>query len=1100
MKRTYVSLLVILLLVGLPGVARAQTISTYAGGGVVYGDGGLATSAQLQDPAAIALDAAGNLYIGDFIEGVVRRVDAATGVITTIAGTPNAGTYTGDGGPATLATFGATSSLAFDAAGNLYIADGSYNVIRRVDKVTGIITTVAGGGSAQMGDGGSALLATLSFPQGIAVDAAGNLYIADFFHSSVRKVDAATGNITTIAGSYQVVGGILSRHQGFSGDNGPATSALLNAPQRLAVDTAGNVYLRDFNPGFPPFIPAFSVVRRIDAVTGIITTIAGGGASDGTSGLATGARLGNPANVGDIAVDGLGNLFIVNGYRAWKVVLATNAISVVAGTGAVGSSGDGGLATAATFNLLGGVTVSSDGSIYLCDAVNAVIRKIAAPPVVGSPVVSTITDGLSFCFNGGTYPACLPAPLQASSPTGYSTVGGYVCLWGGTYPNCLPPTGTASGSQVAASWIGGGVCLYAGTYPDCLPATGSGSSGQVASSWVGGGICLYAGTYPNCQPAPGSATPTAGAYSTVGGSICLWGGTYPNCSPSAGSSSGAPVSASSTIGGGVCLYAGTYPDCLPAPGAGGPPPVSYGSVGGSVCLFGGIPPLCNPPSNGANVPTGGAYCLSVGTSQSAPCTLPTGTASQSINAGSITLSTDGAATVAGTTGGGATDVTMVNGPATMNAVIPAGTFTSPVSFAIENLAPTTGPATTSTNAPVSVTTVAAYRFTFAIPTLNSSATLDFLINVGVLAAADQSAFLAALASSNLTIAVQGDAVGSVYQAFAVCAPLQLPAGGCAQVVPLDATKTPLLPGDPSTPAFVQFVGLAGHFSSYAVVIVSDTIAPVISGVPASFTVEATGPLGAIATYALPTANDAVSGPATVGCVPASGSTFPLGATAVACHATDASGNTATAGFTVTVGDTTAPVLANVPANTTVTATGASGAAVNWPAPTASDLVSGTVAVNCLPASGSTFPVATTTVTCTATDAAHNSASRTFTVTVQPQPTGSSRTICTTLGGMRLPDVDLFQFAASAGEKVTITLAANPAGNYVNGSALLALFGIGVLQTDGSTLPNVVSATLSKAGTYYVTVSELLLKSGKFTGAYCVTLTSTKSAWQTFVKR
>jgi hypothetical protein len=162
----------------------------------------------------------------------------------------------------------------------------------------------------------------------------------------------------------------------------------------------------------------------------------------------------------------------------------------------------------------------------------------------------------------------------------------------------------------------------------------------------------------------------------------------------------------------------------------------------------------------------------------------------------------------------------------------------------------------------------------------------------------------------------------------------------------------------------------------------DTTPPVISGVPADLTVEATGPAGAVVTYANPTATDLVDGPVPVACVPASGSTFPLGDTTVDCTATDSSGNSASASFTVTVVDTTPPLIADVPADLTVEATGPAGAAVTYADPTASDLVDSSVPVACLPASGSTFPLGATTVDCTATDAHDNSASASFKVTVE----------------------------------------------------------------------------------------------------------------------
>ena len=218
-------------------------IRTVAGTGAegYTGDGGPATAATLA-PAHVALDAAGNLYIADPLHLRVRRVDAATGLITTVAGTGAEG-YTGDGGPATAATLGigwddadVFISVALDAAGNLYIADPGNHVVRRVDAATGSITTVAGtGAEGYSGDGGPATAATL-IPAHVALDAAGNLYIADPFHLRVRRVDAATGLITTVAGTGA---------EGYAGDGGPATDAALAYPTDVALDAAGNLYIAD---------------------------------------------------------------------------------------------------------------------------------------------------------------------------------------------------------------------------------------------------------------------------------------------------------------------------------------------------------------------------------------------------------------------------------------------------------------------------------------------------------------------------------------------------------------------------------------------------------------------------------------------------------------------------------------------------------------------------------------------------------------------------------------------------------------------------------------------------------------------------------------
>jgi sugar lactone lactonase YvrE len=241
----------------------------------------------------VAVDAAGNLYIADTGNFRVRKVSAATGVITTVAGNGTEG-YSGDGGAATSAEVSLLGGLAVDAAGNLYIADEGNSCIREVMASTGVITTVAGNGTpGYSGDGGPAVSAALSYPSGVAVDGAGNLFIADTGNNRVREVSASNGVITTVAGN-----GIAD----FSGDGGNATSAALYGPQGVAVDSTGNLFIADtFN----------SRIRKVSASTEVITTVAGNGTFgySGDGGPAPLAALYNPQGV---AVDAAGNLFIAD--------------------------------------------------------------------------------------------------------------------------------------------------------------------------------------------------------------------------------------------------------------------------------------------------------------------------------------------------------------------------------------------------------------------------------------------------------------------------------------------------------------------------------------------------------------------------------------------------------------------------------------------------------------------------------------------------------------------------------------------------------------------------------------------------------------------
>src|ERR1022692_381452 len=274
--------------------AATGIITTVAGNGAAdySGDGGPATSAKLDQPHAVAVDGPGNIYIADTANNVIRKVAAATGIITTAAGN-GAAYYSGDGGLATSAQLVYPPGVAVDGSGNLYISDLS-DVVRKVVAATGIITTVAGNGAAgYSGDGGPAINASFHSPSGMAVDGSGNLYIADTGNDVIRKVAAATGIVTTVAGN----GGA-----GYSGDGGPASSAGLSGPQGVAVDGSGNLFVADTGN---------AVMRKVAAATGITTTVAGNGTAGyaGNGGAAIKAKLSGPSGV---AVDGAGNLYIAD--------------------------------------------------------------------------------------------------------------------------------------------------------------------------------------------------------------------------------------------------------------------------------------------------------------------------------------------------------------------------------------------------------------------------------------------------------------------------------------------------------------------------------------------------------------------------------------------------------------------------------------------------------------------------------------------------------------------------------------------------------------------------------------------------------------------
>jgi len=362
-------------------------LTVVAGNGLQLdlGDGGPATQASLNVLSAIAVDVSGDLFIAEQANSAIRRVDAKTRIITTVAGNGTDG-FNGDGGPATEAELGNPQGVAVDAAGNILIADTSNNRIRRVNSVTGFISTIAGNGTAGFGgDGGLASAAVLNTPQGLALDATGNLFFVDTGNYRIRRVDAKTGIISTVAGN----GG-----RGFSGNGGPATDAMFNfigngVPPQVALDAAGDLFIADqFN----------QQIRRVDAKTGIITTVVGilaeGYGGDG--GPATSAELSDPSG---ILVDTAGNLYIGDNdnNRVRFVAATTGIISTIAGNGGLG---DGESATNATLFFPEGVAVAG-GTIWIADSSNTVIRLVNP-----AGVISTISgEDYIFSYTGDGGPA-----------------------------------------------------------------------------------------------------------------------------------------------------------------------------------------------------------------------------------------------------------------------------------------------------------------------------------------------------------------------------------------------------------------------------------------------------------------------------------------------------------------------------------------------------------------------------------------------------------------------------------------------------------------------------------------------------------------------
>ncbi len=303
--------------------AQSGIISTIAGGGSTSapGDDGPALAAGFRDPRGLAVDGRGNVLIADHGNSRVRRVDAATGIITTIAGGGIADRLSrkvGDGGPATEALVREPMDVVLDSRGNIYIV--SNHRVRKVDAATGVISTIVGNGSRGLsGDGGPAVDAQIAGPNGIAVDGTDNVFIADTENHRVRRIDADTGLIATLAGigtykderncegcragsgtgGWSMIGGIGA---GYSGDGGPATAAELRLPESVAVGPQGNLYIADGG----------IIVRKVDVATGVISTVAAG---ETVASSETGVVRVHTATLGDIAslvVNGIGEIFLAD--------------------------------------------------------------------------------------------------------------------------------------------------------------------------------------------------------------------------------------------------------------------------------------------------------------------------------------------------------------------------------------------------------------------------------------------------------------------------------------------------------------------------------------------------------------------------------------------------------------------------------------------------------------------------------------------------------------------------------------------------------------------------------------------------------------------
>lgn len=828
--------------------AFAADVTTIAGNGLagISGDGGPATTAALNTPDDVAVAADGTVYVADAGNFRIRRISPG-GVISTIAGNGDYGDG-GDGGLAINAELGSIEAIALSPTDDiLYISDANFNRVRRVNLANGVITTFAGRGLdyiGHTGNGGPATSASIGIPLGIAVDPAGNVYFTESVYCTVRKVDIATEVITRVAGS-AVIGDCAS-----NGDGGVALAARLSSPRSLATDSAGNLFVLELGT---------DTVRRIDVVTQVITTIAGGGATVPGFGAATSMDLGE---IEGLAIDDTDDLYVSSFTRVFKVDLDTGSLSVYAGSGASGFSGDGGPALDATFNHIWGLDIRGS-TLFIADQNNNRIRAVVPPPlpddliielatsqllldsvnaVVGSILMVNV-DGREYLLIPNATSVGLDVTLTGNDQFlvvdlgALQSAGGSITISGNllmesidlsslaTIDGSLTVTDNPALNAILISGvtsIGGDLTLVgtAATVIDVSALTTvTGSldiSGNTAATSINMGSLTGVG---GSLTVSGNTSATAidlSSLTTAGGSLTISGNT---------AATSIDMSSLTTVAGAVAITGNVSVAGLDLSSLSGAGSIDISdNTSATVIDMNGLTSTSGDLTIVDN--NGAAVDMSAGTDVGGDLTVETtGTGSFSMGdgtvTGSITLDATGYTDMSGTTSGGSLDLTATRAEAVMHLQIQAATFATPVGFTVTRvdpvtLAPESGLDDGGDDA--TIDPIAAYQFDFEVPTLDRDATLSFDIVLAQLDADTRTDLLDALAAGTATLVARGDAIGDSFQAFPLCASAETPtAGGCVQVETFDAGGLPTT----GTPARVRFSGVIGHFSTWGVAVVTE---------------------------------------------------------------------------------------------------------------------------------------------------------------------------------------------------------------------------------------------------------------------------------------